>query len=318
MLRVGFATSDHLHFWSYLNSLRAHPQVEVVGIFDRPGRTVDGLKRYESLDLLLNDVDALAIMSQNVDHAEFIEAAAKKNKHILCEKPVVVSKADRERVIAALQGKSLKFVTCFPCRFAPAFQRLLERVRAGDIGNVKAVCATNHGSWPERFAEWFVDPALSGGGAMVDHVVHVADLLWLLLGEEPASVEAQISHNLKNRPGCEDCALVTLTYESGVFVTLDSSWSRHENYKTWGDVTLNVVGETGVIELDMFGQAVSQFPIGGTMGFSGYASDNDALLVNDFVRCILEDRPSPVSLEDGLRASDVFLRAYESLAAQPI
>ena len=289
-----------------------------MGIWDRPNQNVDGLKRFETLDSLLGEVDVLAIMSQNVDHADFIEAAAAKDRHILCEKPVVVSFQDKERVLKAMEGKTLKFGTCFPCRFAPAFHRLLERVRAGDIGEVKAVCATNHGSWPERFAGWFVDPARSGGGAMVDHVVHVADLLWLLLGEEPATVQAQISHNLKSREGVEDCALLTLTYPSGVFVTLDSSWSRHENYKTWGDVAMNVVGENGVLELDMFGQAVSQFPLGGTMGLSGYASDNDALLVNEFVRCILEDRPSPVSLEDGLRASDVFLRAYESLATQPV
>lgn len=318
MLRVGFATSDHLHFGSYLNCFREHPDAEVVGIWDRPGRNVAGLKSYDSLEQLLDDVDVIAIMSQNVDHAPLIEAAAAKNKHILCEKPVAVSDEDVRRIRTAVAGKSLKFTTCFPCRFAPAFQRLLERVRAGDIGDVKAICATNHGSWPERFAEWFVDPKLSGGGAMVDHVVHVADLLWLLLGEEPATVQAQISHNLKGRDGCEDSALLTLTYPSGIFATLDSSWSRHENYKTWGDVTLNVIGTAGVLELDMFSQSVSQFPIGGTMGQSGYASDNDALLVNDFIRCILEDRSSPVSLDDGLRASTVFLRAYESLNSLPV
>lgn len=257
-------------------------------------------------------------MSQNLDHAEHIEAAAAKNKHILCEKPVVASQADVARARKALEGKDLKFTACFPCRYAPAFQRLVERVRGGDIGDIKAICATNHGSWPERFAGWFVDPKVSGGGAMVDHVVHVADLLWVLLGEEPIQVEAQVSHNLKSRPDCEDSALVTLTYASGIFVTLDSSWSRPENYKTWGDVTMNVVGDGGVLELDMFNQAVAHFPEGRTMGLSGYASDNDALLVNDFVRCILEGRPSPVPLEDGLRATDVFLRAYASLESLPV
>ena len=314
-LRVGFATSDHCHFAAYLAAFRSLPEVEVVGIWDRPGApTEHGLPIFPSLDALLPRIDALVILSRNREHAEHIEKAAAQGLHILCEKPLVTTYEEAAVVEAAIRGKSQKFMVCFPCRYAPSFHRLRERVAAGDAGCIRAICATNHGSWPEGLGAWFVDPIQSGGGALADHIVHVADLLWLLLGEEPSVVQAQVSHNLKQRAGCEDSALVTLSYPSGIFATIDSSWSRPSEYRTWGDVTMNVVCEGGVMELDMFSQSIDRYRSGRVPVTAGYGSDTNDLLIRDFVRCIVEDLPSPVPFSDGLSASKVMIRAYESLS----
>src|SRR5207253_2134250 len=90
-------------------------------------------------------------------------------------------------------AKRVKVMTAFPCRYAPSFTRLQERVKAGDIGPIKAICATNRGRCP---FDWFVQENLSGGGAMIDHTVHVTDLLRALLGEEPTRVQAQTGSNM--------------------------------------------------------------------------------------------------------------------------
>lgn len=307
-LRVGFITFAHLHAPAYLHALRAHPMAEVVGICDDDGTRAafSGLPVFESLSALLGAVDAVVIVSENLRHAAHIEAAAAAGKAILCEKPLAASREQAERIGRAVQEAHSFLMTAFPCRYSPAFGRMRERLKAGDIGTLLAVCATNRGKCP---GGWFVDPALSGGGAMIDHTVHVADLLWLLLGEEPTRVAAQIG---SNRLGLavEDSAMLTLDYASDIFATLDSSWSRPESYRTWGDVTMSLVGDAGVLEVDLFGQEIETFTAGHLS--AGYGSDLDSLLIDDFVRCVLESKPSPITAEDGLRATRVVLAGYES------
>ena len=203
-------------------------------------------------------------------------------------------------------------MTAFPCRYAPSFIRLVERVKGGDIGAIKAICATNHGRCP---FDWFVEPELSGGGAMIDHTVHVADLLRVLLGEEPTRVQAQTGTKMYGKTW-DDTAMLTIEFPSGVFATLDSSWSRPQSFKTWGDVTMNVVGESGVIELNMFGQEIDRYSDGKvTHSVAGYGSDADGGLVNDFVRCCIEGTPPPITAFDGIQAARVAMAGYRSAAA---
>ena len=148
---------------------------------------------------------------------------------------------------------------------------------------------------------------------MIDHVVHVADLLRRLLKEEPTSVTAQIGNNMYGQDW-EDTAHLTIDFPSGVFATLDSSWSRHKNYKTWGDVALRVTGEKGVIEADLFGQGLSVTT--DHAWHLGTGSDLDGLMIDEFVSAIREGRQALVTAEDGLRASAVAILGYESVRAQ--
>jgi predicted dehydrogenase len=154
---------------------------------------------------------------------------------------------------------------------------------------------------------------------MIDHVVHVTDLMRDLLVEEPARVQAQTGSNIYGE-NWEDTAMVTLEFPSGIFATLDSSWSRPATFKTWGDVTMTVVGDLGQIELDMFGAGLDHFHNGNvTHSLSGYGSNLDALMVDAFIRACLDDAPVPVTLHDGLQAARVAMAGYRSVAVgQPV
>ncbi len=276
-----------------------------------------GLTYFDNLDDLLAQSDAVGIASENNNHARHIERCATARKHILCEKPVVAKFEEFDTVRTVVASNGIKFMTAFPCRFSSAWQTLKARVLHGDIGNIKAIHATNRGSCPWS---WFIDPALSGGGAMIDHVVHVADLLRDLLDEEPDTVYAQTGNNIYGQTW-EDTAMVTLEYPCGAFATIDSSWSRPKSYKTWGDVMIKVVGDKGVINLDMFGQGLDHYRNEGTLSHVslGYGSDLDRAMVDAFIRVCLDDEHVPVTLEHGLAAVSVPLRAYESLKSkQPV
>ena len=301
-----------MHAWGYVAALQSCGEARVTAVWDPETKRKDtfalenGLQQAESIDAFLERVDAVVITSANKTHAEYAKHAAGAGKPILCEKPLVTSEDEAGQMAATVKGRT-KFMTAFPCRFSPAYQRLKERVMNGDIGAIQAICATNRGKCP---FDWFVDVEQSGGGAMIDHTVHVADLLRDLLGEEPTSVQAQIGSNMYGNDW-EDTAMLTLQYPSGVFATLDSSWSRPQGYRTWGDVTMNVVGEKGVIELNMFSQDIEIYS--SAHSASPYGSNLDLALVGEWLAAIQEDREPSVGLEDGLAASRVAIAAYMSV-----
>ncbi len=311
-IRVGFLGVAHMHAWGYVSALQNCTEARASAVWDPETKRKDtfalenGLHQAASIDDLLERSDAVIVTSANKSHAELVERAAAAGKPILCEKPLVTTNEEAERMKAAVNGKS-RLMTSFPCRFSPAYVRLKERVKAGDVGAIVGICATNRGKCP---FDWFVDVEQSGGGAMIDHTVHVADLLRDLLGEEPTSVQAQTGSNMYGKEW-EDTAMLTLQYGSGVFASLDSSWSRSQTFKTWGDVTMNVVGEKGAIEMNMFGQSAEVWT--SAHGMSSYGSNLDQALVGEWLASILEDREPSVTLEDGLAASRVAIRAYESV-----
>jgi len=321
-LRVGLLTAAHLHVAGYAAACLSHPDVELIGMWDdEPLRGKEfadprNIPFFDSIDDLLSSVDAVVVTSENMRHAELAIKAATAGKHILCEKPLAPTEEHGQQILDAAERAGVKLMTAFPCRFSPAYQILKRRVSAGEIGPIRAICATNRGRCPFG---WFVKPELSGGGALIDHVVHVTDLLRDLLGEEPVRVQAQTGNNVYGQDW-EDTAMLTIEFGSGIFATLDSSWSRPSSYHTWGDVTMNVVGDNGIIELDMFGQSVQRYAAGSiTHSSNGFGTDLDALMVDDFVRACLDDRPVSVTGIDGMQAARVALAGYESVKqGQPV
>ena len=199
--------------------------------------------------------------------------------------------------------------TAFPCPFSPNFLHAVSRIENGDIGKLLAINATNQGKCP---GGWFVDESLSGGGAMIDHVVHVADLLRRLIGTTVSRVQAQIGNNMYHRD-TDDTAMVTVEFDGGLFATIDSSWSKPEASPTWGNVRLTIVGEKGVIEVDLFSQGVTL--VSDRISHVGSGTNLDSLMVRDFLDAIEHRRAPKSTLRDGLWASEIALLAYASVRA---
>lgn len=304
----------HVHAPSYVHA--CSELADYLGHWDKDSRDLGGSKRWDDRASLVEAADALVIAGENLDHAELIEVCASAGKPVLCEKPLAASAEQAKRIEKSIDASGTLLMTAFPCPFAPAFESALAKIEGGDIGRVLSVCATNHGKNP---GGWFNEPDKSGGGAMIDHVVHVADLLRRILGEEPESVQAFTGSNMYAEQW-EDTAMLTIGFPSGVFATLDASWSRPASYKTWGDVTLKILGEKGVIELDLFLQGLDWFDNGsGGHRHLGFASDLDTKMVAEFLSAVSAGRTPKTSMADGLAASRVALAAYESAKnGQPV
>jgi predicted dehydrogenase len=315
-VKVGILSFAHMHAYSYAEALKEMKGVELFGIADE--NTVRGIKaanQFHSnyypdyLELLKEDIDAVIICSENIRHKEMTIAAAKAGKHILCEKPLATSVEDALAMIEACNTHGVKLQTAFPVRFNPPVKRVKEMIDNGDLGRIVAIRGTNRGQNP---GGWFVEQELSGGGAILDHTVHVVDLMRWFMNSEVKEVYAEVD-TVFNEIKIDDCGLLMLEFENGVFASHDPSWSRCKTYPTWGDVTMEIVGTNGVIELDAFKQNFTVYSDSDqkvSQEYWGYSYDVE--LVADFINCIKEDRDPSISGYDGLKAMEVALAAYES------
>ena len=315
-MRVGILSMAHMHSHSYASALQSMPDVEFIGIADEDSeRAKVSAKQYSTeaflsyQDLLHQKPDAVIICSENIKHRDLTILAANSGCHVMCEKPLATTITDGQAMIDACKSANVQLMTAFPCRFSPAIVRLRQGIQDGRLGKILAIRATNRGKCPYG---WFVQKELSGGGAVMDHTVHATDLMRWLLGEEVKEVYAEIDNRLLHED-FDDTGFLTMEFESGVFATLVTSWSRPKSFPTWGDVTLSVVGEKGVVNLDMFSQNLVHYSNKtGGVSWEPWGSNVDELMVAAFVDAIRENKPVPISGEDGLRAATVAFAAYQS------
>lgn len=306
----------HAHSWAGV--LRSLPDVDFVGIADPEASRGEAAARdygttyYASTEALLEQkLDGVMVASENINHRPLVEkAAAAGVRGILCEKPLSTTVADAEAMIAVCKSAGARLATAFPCRFSPAFVEVRKLVEEGGLGEIIAIRGTNRGRNP---GGWFIDKSLSGGGAVIDHTVHVADLNRVLLGKEAVEVHAEIDNGF-NHADFDDTGFLTITYDGGAFATIDTSWSRPKSFPTWGDVTLQIMGSGGVADIDLFAQAVTHFDDARpAVEWAGWGSNIDKLMVLDFLRLCRGEEPTALATgEDGLRALEVALAAYRS------
>jgi predicted dehydrogenase len=231
---------------------------------------------------------------------------------VLCEKPLATTVEDAQAMVDACDAAGVKLQTAFPVRFIPSTVALREAVRNGVIGKPLLVTARNPGSCPQR---WFVDPALSGGGAVMDHTVHVVDVLRWMFDAEFVEVYAEIATRIYDVP-VDDTGLLMMKMSNGIAVSLDTSWSRSDAWPTWGGVTIEVVGEEGVLSLDAFADVLEVADSRtGTFSWRPVDGVGDSEMVRGFVDAIRNDTPTQPSGVDGLRAVEVTLAAYASAEA---
>ncbi|MBE3583978.1 MAG: Gfo/Idh/MocA family oxidoreductase [Limnochordaceae bacterium] len=317
-LRLGLLSLAHVHAPSYAACLASLPAQEarLVGIWDdQAQRGQAGAQQYHAeyfsdLDQLLQQVDAVVIASTNRQHEELVLAAIQHKVAVLCEKPLSIDQTSAARMVQAARQAGVPLFTAFPVRFMPAVERAREIIRSGRIGRVLAINGTNHGQMP---GGWFTDPKESGGGSLIDHTVHVADLIRWFLGREFTQVYAEYDRRLYDIP-TEDCALLTMEIEGGVFATLDSSWSRPRSFPFWGDVTMQIQGTAGVVRLNAFDETMTFYNDQQMRSEWVYTGSNaDLRMIQEFVRVVRDGGPTQLATgEDGLRAAEVAFFAYEA------
>lgn len=332
-LRVAILSFAHTHAASYARHLVGLADVELLssdpGGHLAPDAGPRGAELAQQLgiayvpsyaEVFAWNPDAVIVTSENAGHRALVEAAAAAGAHVLCEKPLATSVADAQAMNAACDAAGVILMTAFPVRFAPSFRDVQARVQAGELGTMLGIRGTNNGKIPLANRAWFTDETLAGGGALVDHVVHCADLLDSLLGSRASVVRAVSNKVLHADKGIsvETGGLVTLTYPNGVIASIDCSWSVPSAAPTWGGLTLEIVGTRGTMAIDPFAQRVSGYDADGPI-WESIGDDLDGAMISEFLSAIRTGRTPQPDGKVGLRTQEIVAAARESsLTGQPV
>lgn len=327
-LKLALFSFAHLHADSYLPRLLADPSVQVIGAADddlargQASAARFGIPYFDSYAALLAErPNAVLVCSENARHRAHVELAAAAGAHILCEKPLAPTTADAQAMVDACARAGVVLMTAFPMRYSAPLLEVKARFDAGDLGRVYCLNTTNQGRLPAGLRPWFVDPALAGGGAVMDHTVHVADVLRWYLGSDVVEVYAQTTRLLHgDELQVETGGLLMLTFANGVFATLDCSWSRPPYYATWGNVNLELVTDRGAVLVEAFRQNLTVYRADlQRPTLAHWGSDCDQAMLADFLAAARTGQPSRVTGLDGLHATAVVEAAYASARlGQPV
>ena len=298
---------------------------EVVGIASRDrvkaeaaARELGIPKAYGSYEEMLADPEIEAVYNPlpNHLHVPLSIAAAEAGKHVLCEKPIGVDKADALRLLAARERAGVVIGEAFMIESHPQWRRTVELVRAGTIGELRYAVGA-FGYYKDDFSnirfrrEW-------GGGGLLDVGCYPVKTSRMVFGEEPVRVSATLSRHPQT--GVDTLASAILEYRSGhcvfscgMLVAGNQSMAFHG---TKGRIEIEVPynarpGGTSRIRIDD-----GRDPFGGGCEIEEFGPCDQYTLQGDaFSRAIREGAPPPVPLEDSVKnmaVLDAVFKAAES------
>ncbi|MFI5058425.1 MAG: Gfo/Idh/MocA family protein [Candidatus Acidiferrales bacterium] len=182
-------------------------------------------KDYE--DCLANPkISAVYIATPPGEHEEFTVRAAKAGKHVLCEKPLAATVAQSARMVEACRRQGVLLMTAYRKYFEPAALYLKSLVSNGSLGRIDMI----HTSFSELFTPgvssgWLLDPALAGGGPMMDLGVYCVNTSRWLADEDPVEAVAQSwRHDTQRFKDVEEGVTFRLKFPSGLVVQGSSTY----------------------------------------------------------------------------------------------
>ena len=277
-------------------------------------------------ELIQSDIDAVYIASPVNMHLGHSIACTKGKKHVLCEKPLGMSVEDAEKMIQLCKNEGVLLGTAFMMRFSAQHQAALKIIEEGKLGKMVYGRAQLSCWYPPIDNVWRQDPALGGGGSLMDMGSHCIDLLEMFLGKVK-SVNCFIN-NIVHAYKSEDNAVVSLLFENGALGSVDTCFCiPDKSSKNF----LELYGSRGSI---LAKGTIGQSPSGEMVAFlenddAGYdasqvRSSNEGLLINptpvntylaeieEFSIAILEKREPLNNAALGLQSQKVMSACYLS------
>jgi phthalate 4,5-cis-dihydrodiol dehydrogenase len=205
----------------------AHPGVKLVTVAEPDHKTRDAFTRdfnmpsYALLAELCDDprIEAVYVATPHQYHRGHAIALAEAGKHIILEKPMALTLADCDDIIAAVEHAGVYLIVGHTHAFDPAVRAMRQIVASGELGPLGMIAAWNYTNFlyrPRRPEE--LDTA-QGGGILFNQLPHQIDMVRLIAGGKLRSVRAQATRLDPARP-TEGSCVAFLEFENGVAASL--------------------------------------------------------------------------------------------------
>ena len=274
---------------------------------------------YGSYDELLADPSIEAIYNPlpNTLHVPWTTRAAEAGKHVLCEKPIGVTAADAEALIAVRDRTGVKIEEAFMVRTHPRWLRIRELIRSGRIGQLRAVSGSF--TYFNREPKNIRNLPEYGGGALLDIGCYPVTLSRFLFGDEPTRVLGLVERDPEMKTDRLTSAILEFPAGQSVF-TCSTQLAYYQR--------MAILGTTGRIDVDRpinpANDAPSRIsiddnpsdPTGAGVTVETIPTCDQFTIQGDlFSRAVREGGDVAVPLEDSLRnmrAIDAIFRSAES------
>ncbi len=314
--------------WAHAASWMKNPQCRIVSVSSRRESSARGMVEKLGLDcpvrenfdeVLADDrVDIVNISGPNHVHAAQGIAAAEAGKHLLIEKPMVLSMAENRALRDAVAKAGVKSVVGFVLRWNPLFENLKSLLADGAIGDLFYVEVDYwHGISPTWYKGWpWAHTKKTGGSTMLLGGCHALDAMRYFAGEEVVEVTAY-SNNKKGHFEYDANVVAVMKFESGAIGKSAALFDAEMPYSfnidligTDGTLRDNLLwskkmmpGQTGWTEMNTL------LPDSGDVNHHPFDAEMDHL-----VDCILEDRESHCNVADGYHTHELCLAIDRSIA----
>jgi predicted dehydrogenase len=314
VIGVGLMGSRHAE-----NVARHVPEARLVALHDadnaRCRRVAEDLGAVACAtveDLLAReDVRAVVVTSPSVFHEEHAVAAARAGRDVLLEKPIALTLAGADRVIAAVRENGVRLQVGFQRRYDPAYGEAHRLVRSGTMGEPFFYRGTNR----DREAPIGAPGTLAREHVLVESAIHDLDAAPWLVGDEVRAVRATLGTlSEPSTAPCPDLSLVTLLFARGAVADIETLRGARYAY----DIRAELVCTEGSLLIGGHpnGRLTVLRPARGPEAVATGWLDRfaDAYLreLQDFVGGAIQRRPPAVGGEDGRRALAIALAALEA------
>ena len=264
--------------------------------------------------LEITDFEAVVICSPTDTHANYVELAAKANKHIFCEKPLDLSLDRVIEVLDVVKESEIKLMLGFNRRFDKEFKKVKELVEKGEIGDPHLVKITSRdpGAPPVSYIK-------QSGGLFLDMSIHDFDMARFVVNKEVVEVYAKgavLIDPAIGEAGDIDTAVITLTYEDGSMAIIDNSREAAYGY----DQRVEVFGSKGLVKANNnFHDSHKLYTSQGIQGalplnfFLERYAEAYKTEISDFIKCLNNGQNIPVTGEDGKSSLIIGLAAIKSI-----
>jgi inositol 2-dehydrogenase len=284
---------------------------EVAAEFDVPRHYADPLA-------LIDDpaVDALVIVSPTHTHREMVIAAASRKKPTFCEKPPALSLDEVAEMQDAVSNSGMFLQMGFMRRFDAGYASAKKQIEEGRIGTPLVFKSTSRD--PFRPSLEYANPK-SSGGMLLDMGIHDFDLARWFMGDvrTVSTIGATIAYPELATVGDIDNAVASLTFASGKLGVVDLSRSGIYGY----DISTEILGLEGTLKIGYLRETPVMLLTKNSVAhdtvpyFMERFRDAYTTQLQNFAQNVRQERPAPITIEDGLEALRIGVaatRAHET------
>lgn len=310
LIGAGGIAQTHLQAFAKTNLARLGAVVDVRTDAANAVAAAMHCKAFPDLESIPKDmtIDAAIVCTPPSTHPKICADLAERGIHVLCEKPIAIDLASALEMIDSAERAGTMFTMASKFRYVDDMVYAKQLITSGVLGEILLFENTFAGH-VDMTKRWNSNPAVSGGGVLIDNGTHSVDIVRYLLGpiESIQTIEGKRSQDIP----VEDTVRIHAKTQCGALAAMDLSWSINKQTPWYA----SIYGTQGTV---LVGWKESKYKRSVDNDWTVFGTGYDKVQaftsqLNNFCNAIHGIEPLLITSEDAIASTEAIQRAYESL-----